>query len=255
MNEQTPNTEALLRFLDGELSPAERSSFEEKLGSDSNLQNDLESLSAAKQAVISYGTQKRIASIHTEMMKTLSQEEPKKVIRLNSILYYGMRVAALLVIIIGVTVLFQYYNASSDQLFRENYQAFQISQERGDHENNSLKKAYINGNFAAVTTGLSQISNPTAEDYFLAGNAALSLNKPEMAINNFLAVQQQNSSKNTHFYEDETSYYLAMAYLENQEPAKALPLFEGIHNDKTHTFHRKVGSWFIQKLKRLVGNK
>ncbi len=252
MNENIPNNEALLSFLDGELSPSERAAIEEKLTADTNLQLELESLSAAKQAVVSYGTKKRIASIHTEMMETLRHNEPAKVFRLNTVLYNSIRIAALLVIIIGATVLFQYYNASSGQLFRDNYQPFQMSQERGTQENSVLKQAYLKGNFEEVINGLSQISHPAVEDYFLAANAALSVNKPDLAISNFLAVQHLNSTNNTHNFEEATAYYLAMAYLQNQQPAKALPILEDIHNDKTHPFHQKAGSWFIQKLRRLA---
>jgi tetratricopeptide (TPR) repeat protein len=82
----------------------------------------------------------------------------------------------------------------------------------------------------------------------MAGNAYLKLNNAAEAITCFLSVQQINSTQQTHLYQDDTEYYLAMSYLKNDEPSKAIPLFEKIHADKNHLYNSKVSWWFLEKL-------
>jgi hypothetical protein len=46
-----------------------------------------------------------------------------------------------------------------------------------------------------------------------------------------------------------------MAYLQNDQPQQALPLFEKIHADKSHPYNRRVSGWFLQKMHWLTGKK
>jgi lipopolysaccharide biosynthesis regulator YciM len=96
----------------------------------------------------------------------------------------------------------------------------------------------------------SNVQSPGAKDYFLAGNAFLSTHQPAKAIEAFISLEQLNKSKNTHFFEEDSEYYLALGYLANHETSKALLIFERIHTNPNHPYHSAVSSWFLSKLRR-----
>src|SRR4051812_30157307 len=85
MNNSTPydRDELLMRYLDGELSDSEREEFEQQLQQDESLQQELESLQLAKQAVISYGLKEQVAAIHQTMMVEMKEETPVRQIKRN----------------------------------------------------------------------------------------------------------------------------------------------------------------------------
>ena len=84
---------------------------------------------------------------------------------------------------------------------------------------------------------------PKPEDYFLAGNAFLTTHQPVKAIDAFTALQQINQPVNTHIFEEDAEYYLALSYLANREPAKAIPIFEKIHADRNTSL--QPASWHL----------
>jgi hypothetical protein len=61
-------------------------------------------------------------------------------------------------------------------------------------------------------------------------------------------VQKKNAEQQTHLFDDDTEYYLAMSYLKNGQASDAVPIFEKIHEEPTHLYHDKVGNWFLRKL-------
>ena len=252
MNDNSTNTDLLIQYLDGELEGEALTSIREKIASSHQLAAELESLRLAKESVKTYGLKKNIAGIHTEMMKELSARPVQHRIGIRRILQYTARIAAILIIVLGVTVLYQYFSATPEQLFRNNYETFQLHETRGGGTASVLEDPFKNGDTAAVISAFKTIDKPQPEDFFLNGLAALNLNHAPDAIHSFLALQQNNKATNTHFFEEDAEYYLGLAYLHNDEPAKALPLFEHIYADQAHTYHRKINSWFMLKLKKMA---
>ena len=112
------------------------------------------------------------------------------------------------------------------------------------HLNSNISSQII----PAVIELFRQLQTRTIQDYFIAGNAYLQQNNSSEAIKCFLSVQEINKVQQTHLYEDDTEYYLAMSYLQHNETAKAFPLFEKINADKNHLYHSKVSGWFLRKL-------
>jgi len=216
------------------------------------MASELESLRLTKAAVTTYGMKQKIASLHTEMMNELKKRPAAKVISMKTILTYTMRIAAVLILLLGVSLLYQYYNATPDQLYKSNFESFQLRETRSISTASVLEALYKKGDANAVMNAFKSIPQPLAEDYFLEANAALKLDKPAEAIQSLLALQELNKRDNTHLYEEDADYYLAMAYMHDNQPSKALPLFEKIHNDEGHPYNKKVGTWFLRKVKRLA---
>jgi tetratricopeptide (TPR) repeat protein len=256
MNDNSTNAEVLIRFMDGELENDESKSIIERLAADNNLAAELENLRLAKDAVKLYGLKTRISSVHTEMMKDLNAPKASApVIGIRRILKYSSRIAAIVIMVWGTTVLYQYFTATPEQLFRDNYETFTLRETRGVSGVSVLQQPFKKGDMKTTMALFNQLKDPQAEDYFLHANAALQAGNSSEAIKSFLALQQKNKSANTHIFEEDTQYYLALAFLHNNEPAAALPLFEQIHSDKNHPYYRKVSSWFLKKLQRLSEQK
>ena len=69
MDNSTPDmSEKLVRYLDGELNEDEKKSMEELLNSDSILQQEYNSLLAAREAIRHYGLQQQVKGVHQQMM-------------------------------------------------------------------------------------------------------------------------------------------------------------------------------------------
>jgi tetratricopeptide (TPR) repeat protein len=147
--------------------------------------------------------------------------------------------------------MYQYITLSSNSLFKNNFREYTLHVNRGNNSQSPVEQEYKLSHYAEAIELFQGSQSKTLQDYFIAGNAYLELNNPSEAIKCFLSVQQINASWQTHLYQDDTEYYLAMSYLKNDKPSKAIPLFEKIHVDNNHLYHSKVNWLFLKKLRLL----
>jgi hypothetical protein len=251
MSENNSNTDLLIKYLDGELDEVEMASVKKNIESDPALREELDTLRLAKEAVTTYGMHKRIQSIHPEMMHELKENSGNKPGITRMIFQYGIRAAAVLIALFGISIFYQYYSSTPEKLFDENFHPYDLRVTRGS-SNSSLEDLYEKGDMSGLINRFNQLRSPQAADYFLAGNAYLNIHRPDSAIIVFLGLQNINQTNHTHYFEEDTEYFLALSYLSNREPAKALPLFEKIHADPNHPFHSAVSAWFLSRLKRSI---
>ena len=155
------------------------------------------------------------------MMREFKEKASSRTGVTRMIFQYGVRVAAVLIVLFGISALYQYYTSSPEKLFSEKYQAFTLSQMRGG-PSNPLEDLYKSGNMAEVIAQFNKLNKPNQEDYFLAGNAFLVSKQPAKAIESFVNLQQINKSSNQHMFEEDAAYYLALAYLDNRQVTLAL---------------------------------
>lgn len=249
MSDNDTNTQLLIQYLDGELEGDALADAERKISKDPSLQQELENLKNAQLVIKSYGLRQQVEDIHKQMMDELKTAETPKVVR--QMFSKVWRIAAIFIVVLGFISVYQYYNLSADRLFESNYQDYSVHEVRGDTHASTLEQLYKQNLPKEVINKFTEISQPAIEDYFYLGNAYLKEHNAISAIHSFIRVQQKNVEMNSHILEDDTEYYLAMAYLQNNEPAKALPIFSKIHNDKEHLYHDKVGSLFLFKVKLL----
>src|SRR6476661_9097457 len=103
MNESLHNNETILHYIDGVMNPGEKAAFEKQLEQDPGLQEQVESLRVAIEAVKQSGTRERVGAIHQEMMQEIqSQKTPARVIGINRMLRYVIATAAVLLLFIGI---------------------------------------------------------------------------------------------------------------------------------------------------------
>ncbi len=248
MNENI-NTELLIRYMDGELTEPETGDLEKNLDASVSLRKELEALQFARAATQSYGLKTRIGSIHRDMMHefTVSKTVQSPVKRM--VLAYVLRAAAVLIMLVGVSALYQYLTATSSKLFQENFRPFALHETRGALWG-SLKEEYKTGNMDSVIILFNSLQTPTPEDYFFTGIALLETNQAPKAIETFQSLIKKNDSLKTDAFQEDAEYYLGMSYLANDEAAKALPVFQKIKADPDHVYNRAVDQWFLTKVKR-----
>ena len=251
MNPNYTNTELLTKYLDGELDDTESKNLELRIKEDDSLKEELDNLKVSMEVIKSFGLHEKVGSIHAEMMKELKGKPIHKLGVVNRFMKNTLRVAAAIIILIGAATVYEYIALSSNSLFRNNFREYTLHENRGNNNESLIEHEYKLSNFSKTTELFSQGQSKTLQDYFIAGNAYLQLNNPTDAIKCFLSVQQINELQHTHIYQDDTQYYLAMSYLENKEPSKAIPLFEKIHADGNHLYHSKVTWWFLKRLQLL----
>lgn len=249
MNENSTNTELLIQFLDGELPAEQLDSFNRTLEQIPALREELENLRMARETVKTYGLKNRIGSIHAEMMEELKTGTSRHTGMVRTIYSYSLRIAAVILVLFGLSIFYQYVSSTPEKLFMENYQAFDLHETRGA-TTSPISDLYKAGYTDSVIQFFNGLKAPQAEDCFLAGNAFLSKHQPGKAIETFLTLEQINQNTSSQPFEEDAEYYLALSYLDNKEPGKALPLLEKIHNDANHPYHKKVSAWFLLKVKK-----
>jgi tetratricopeptide (TPR) repeat protein len=251
MNENSTQTDLLVQYLDGELQGEELEKLKINLTNNLSLREELENLQLAREAARRYGLKSKINNIHSEMMLEMNSNKPARARVIQMLTQTGLRAAAVLIVLVGLSALYQYFTTSPEKLFSENYQRYAIHEMRGEPGNSRLQEKYRTGKMDSVILEFNSLSAPKPEEYILAGIAFLENNQPEKAIKTLQELIQKNNDSKTDYFEDDAEYYLAMSYLKNREPEKALPILEKIQADPRHPYNSKLSKWFILKVKSL----
>jgi tetratricopeptide (TPR) repeat protein len=252
MNNSDDSTVLLLKYMDGELDAETAADVRNQILLDPDLAARLEQLTLTREAVSAYGLKQQISSLHREIMAEIRQKPVGTVLRFSNNWRNALRVAAGLLVIVSLAVVLQYYQASPEALYDSHFEPFQLASVRGENNTSGLATLYSESKFSGVMQAFQKLAKPGIEDYFLDANAALRLGDPLTAIRSFSRIDELNQARHTHILEQPTAYYLAMAYLDSHQPAKALTLFEKIHRDTDHQYHEQVGYWFLVRVRRLA---
>ncbi len=245
--------EQLIKYTDGELNAAEKESLEKLLQSNITLQQRYLQLQAAKQAIRSQGIKQRVHQIHNEYMQAIQPEkkETAKVIKHTSFLKTFMRVAAVFFIAIAGYGTFLYSSTTNQSEYNNNFIAYHASVSRGNGAINDLTALYNTGNYDDVIKSFNSKQNKTQQDYFLAAQSYLQLNNAAAAIDAFKQVENLNNNSTEKYFQQETDYYMAMAYIKNGQVDLAREKLDRIKADKQHLFYDKAKSISSTKLKIL----
>lgn len=251
MDNNNNHSEKLVPYLDGELSEAENEAVRAALANDAAMQDELDNLIMAKAVVKNYGLTQKVSSIQQAMMQEMQAQDHNAKIPVRSLPKMMMRIAAAIIILVGLFGVYQYLSVSPGSLYKEQYTAYQVATMRGTTAPGALEKAYAESKFDEVIRLYAQLAAPAASDQFLAAQAYLGKEDYKNAIPLFSAIVEENKTANAGALNDDAEYYLALSYIKNNETAKALPLFKKIHAEKEHLYHSKVNSWFLTKLRLL----
>lgn len=250
MDTNSTNTTLLIRYLDEELEPGEKANLEAALRANAALQQELDNLQFARQAVSALGLRRQVAAFHT----TFAREQQTPVVPLRAtrrLSYYAMRVAAVALLAVTLTVFYQYFTFSTTSFYEDHYQGYSISTTRGSQNANPLEEDFRAGRYPAVLSSFAALPSPDASACFYAGMAALETGDYARAQGLLNSVAEKNKAFQTSFFTDETEYYLALCYIRLNQPEKALPLVEKIQANPAHLYHSAFSWWDTLRLRWL----
>lgn len=249
MNHDPDNMELLIRYLDGELPSDEAVRLEAAIGNDPSMQATVDNIMATRHSLRTHGLQEQVKAIRSDMLA----EQTATVRRLTQRRLFSrshLSVAATILLVFGLVTFYEYSRLTAPQLYDTNFTPYRTSTSR-DAGNDQLQAAWLEGHPSTVISLFAKLDHPSPIEIFLTGNAYLSLNQPNRAILLFQSLLASNRQNSTHYFQDDTEYYLAMSYLAAGQVNLAIPLFDRIHGQPSHLYHDKVGSWFLWKLHHL----
>lgn len=254
MDNFTPEMEEkLVLLLDNALPEAEALALRRQLESAPGLKAAYQQLEVARNAVQYYGLHRQVASWHKDMMAEM--QPPVRTIQpRNRIFRFVAGIAAAAVLITAVFLLTNRPADDAASLYAAAYQPYALQAMRdAAGSTGELEKAYTDKDYTAVRT-LFTASRPDSNTraLLLNGMAALELDDPQTAIESLGRITILNNSRVKKEYQDETDFYLALAYLKNNQPDQCLVLLEKINKDPGHPYHPKVTAGLLQKVRKLV---
>jgi len=176
----------------------------------------------------------------------------KRINKVRRIVRYSVAVAASVLLIFVCVVGFNFYQLSSDRLFAEKYSAYESTTIRieNDSTESKIERAYREKNYAEVIK-LNANSVLSVKDIFLTAMSFLETDDPSRAISNFQIVIVDVKDEKKSALKDTTEYYLALAYLKNNDYDQAIELMNKIHDNSSHQYKSKISRKYINKIKRL----
>jgi tetratricopeptide (TPR) repeat protein len=257
MSNSTHNDETVLNYLDGILPEGEKQAFESRLKTEAALQEELEGLQLAREAVKSYGLKEQVAGIHKEMMQELKQPAPvRKISSFRRIIRYSVAAAAsIIVIFLGVQG-YNFYQLSPEKLFNDEYKGYDLTV-RDNGTASPVEKDFTAKNYKAVVDQVKRNQSPlasqgvTTKDILLSGLSNLELKNSAAAIADFKTVIEIEKASPASGLKEDAEFYLALAYLRNKDYDQAIELMNQLKGTAGHTYQKEFSNAFIRKVRML----
>jgi hypothetical protein len=249
MDNSEQTDEKLMQYLDGELTGEELSAFKQVLNNNPDMHARLESLELAKTVVQHYGLKQQVSAVHHQMMAELKNElSGNSRGKIYPLLRLTMKIAAGVIIFIFFFAAYEWVTVSSSGLAESNYYPYELSVDRGAAGSSAIEQAYADHNFKEVILNLEKDTAPSEKDHFLGGQAYLATHQVAKAIREFNKVLLDSRGR----YRDDAEYYLALSYLQNDQPLEAQKLVDQIYRDKDHLYHDRLSYWTRLRLQLLI---
>ena len=171
----------------------------------------------------------------------------KKISTLQRAVRYSVPVIASVLLIFVCIEVYNFYRLTPTRLFNEAYEAYDMTT-RIDTIETSIGKAYREKKYADVIS-INANSVLSIKDIFLTGMAFLESNDLSRAISSYQVVLADIKSDPP--LKDAAEYYLALAYLKNNDYDQSIELMNAIRNNSTHLYAKKFSRKYIDRVKRL----
>jgi hypothetical protein len=162
------------------------------------------------------------------------ENKPEKAI-VRSMYRTGLRVAAILLLIVGSASVYKYVATSNESIYNKQFLNYDLTNTRGAETREKEGEAYKSGNWNEVVAIYNSENNKTNKNTFLAAMSEMQLNHFPEAVRLFEEVLYTKSED--HSFQEETEYYLSLAYLMNHQDLKSIRLINKIKADPNHTYY------------------
>jgi hypothetical protein len=262
------NQELLIDHLDKTLHGESIPEAEALLQNDASAREDWQYLQAAVDAVHHLALHAKVTAIRAELQAAGvvtavrgelqsagavpgRAETPARKLFANPIVRNLFRIAAAIVSLLASYIIYKFATVNNDDFYKKYYSSYELPTSRGNAAIATLELAYRNADFNSVNTTYNAITTKTNKDHFLAGMASLELKQYPQAIDRFTQVLNNNTARGEKYFQDETEYYLALAFIANDQADKALPLIKRIKTDINHPYRSQVNNMSGTDLKIL----
>ena len=148
-----------------------------------------------------------------------------------------LRIAIAAVLVLGVTAVYKYSTVSAVSIYNSNFSAYELGTVRGNETGDKLEAAYRARDWSGVLSAFEGQAVKSNKSHFLAGMARLELKQYPGAVTHFETVLANNSKNGEKYFQPESEYYLALAYLMNNQNAKGIELIRKIRSDVYHPYY------------------
>ncbi|WP_439481459.1 hypothetical protein [Cyclobacterium plantarum] len=236
----------MLDYLDGILSPEEKSLFEKDLQTNSALKERLGLLKFTINGIKLKGYKDSIKQVQQEFLqnrlenKKFTPIDAPKLEKKERSLYFWGKAAAAVSLLVLFGFLFYLLRNDGSSLYEGKYISYEIAAERGfSEQENILESLFINGEFRQMF----QVSAERDQDQLsprellLLGNAALELDSASASLPYFQRLDENNTNSGTDTFQDEVDFFLALSYLKLGEYQNAYNRVVKIRADDRHKYN------------------
>jgi hypothetical protein len=162
------------------------------------------------------------------------ENKPEKAI-VRSLYRTSLRVAAILLLIVGSATLYKYISVNDQSVYDKQFLSFELTNTRGAQNRESETEAYRSGNWNEVVKIYSSTYDKSNKNTFLAAMSEMQLKHFQEAVTLFEEILYTKSDD--HSFQEETEYYLSLAYLMNHQDLKSMQLINKMKADPNHTYY------------------
>jgi hypothetical protein len=235
-----PNNEILIDYLDRQLSREESTQVENMAQKDTMVASELQYLKLAIDTVRLDAINEKVSAIRQSRENDRkSTDRPAKAI-VRSMYKISMRVAAIFIVLIGVTVLYKYASVNNQSVYNKQFTGYELSNTRGQETRDAEVEAYRNKNWNEVIAIYNAEANKSNKSGFLAAMAEMQLNHFPQAVALFENILNANAKSGDSSFQEEAEYYISLAYLMNHEENKSIQMMNKIKADTSHTYYPLV---------------
>ena len=260
-NDNLDELERLDQYLDGQLTEDDRSALEQALEEDTSLRETLQLLRISRDAIRAKALQQKVHTLHqkwkpevrptansattlpTSEAEVVTMPPPVKPAASTTLFRTVWRVAAAVLIgLVGYSA-YQFGSANHSTMYNEHYLSYELPRVRGNDEAvTNLDVLYDQQRYAEVLQAYERQTSFSGRDHFLAAMSALEQEDYTRAVDLFTQVRATAS------FEQETDYYLALAYLQTGQTDEARALFQKIAKAPRHLYHENASPQDLRSL-------
>ena len=227
----------LIDYLDKTLSPEEGVQVDSLIRNDKQVAEEWEYLKMAVEAVELDAIRGQVLNVRQSFHIHASPVVKSSGGVVRSLYKTGLRIAAILILLLGISLFYKYNTVNNTSVYHQYFADYTLNTSRGENSSNAMDEAYRNQNWDGVMAAFNQESFKTNKAYFLAGMAALKLEKYPEAVSHFEFILNANTRSGDKYFQDDAEYYLALAYLMDNQTDKGVSLLNKIRVNKNHLYY------------------
>lgn len=243
------NHEILVDYLDHQLSRESAGEVDTQVKENKAVASDLAYLKLAVDTVRRDAILQQVSAIRQSFEKNQATTAKASTGMIRNMYRMSMRVAAIIILAFGITFLYKYMSVSNQSVYDKQFIPYEISNTRGQEKTDRLSEAYQNKNWEAVITLYKTETVQSNKSSFLAAMSEMQLQHFSLAIPIFENLLGNSKKTGDNAFQEETEYYLSLAYLMNHEEKKAMQMMDKIRYNVNHTYYPVVSKISYTDLK------